>query len=128
MTWEQSGYGIHPFHGVKAPHLDAGYQDNNTVIVMKVEGILQGAALEDLCQAIHKAGKEYMNPPDLDARKASAYSLNLESLILTNKKLQKSFLKQFCGVQVRQDPLLTANRWYCAVSPEIFEALKNDKI
>ncbi len=124
MGWKQSGYGIHPFQGTKAPHIDAGYDNNDTVLTVRIEKKLKGKELETFCESLYQAGKDFLNLPILSRQKATASNFNLEQMILVNQELQESFLKQFSGVEVRQDLILTANKWYCAVSPEIFKELK----
>ena len=50
--------------------------------------------------------------------------VNPEKLFEIQKDMQSSFLDLFSGIEVRPDPTLSANRWYCSVSPEIYEQLK----
>ena len=127
MGWKQAGYGIFPFAGTKAPHINVGYDGNKTILIVTIDEKVEGKKLEDYCKVIYQEGKDILNPPIIDNREAKTFStenLTLEYLLNINAELQQSFLRQFCGVRVRKDFTLKANEWYCAVSPEILKQLK----
>ncbi len=60
-----------------------------------------------------------------ESSKEAQKSLSAEDMLEPARMLQKSFLSMFNGVAVRIDKTLQGNEWYCAVSQEIYDQLKN---
>ena len=52
--------------------------------------------------------------------------IDLDALMLLWDDMQKPFLKIFKGVPIRVDEALDGNDYYCAVSQETYDALKEE--
>ena len=58
MSWESTGYGIHPFQGNKAPNIDVGYQDNKTLFQIVMPEKMEFKQVEELAQKFFELGKQ----------------------------------------------------------------------
>ncbi len=123
MGWEQAGQGIFPIKGSKGPIIQATHQDGKTLFVIEMPEKLTSKELDKLIQEFFEQGKKFLTPPILDVRESTA-SMNMNNLMRANEEMKEIFLDSFSGIKVRKDFRLKANDWYCAVSPEIFEKLR----
>ena len=66
MPWESAGYGMHPFRGNNAPHIDVHFEDGKTIFIVCVTKRMDQPNIELFTHKIFDCGKEILATAEVE--------------------------------------------------------------